>query len=270
MGFVTARGVRFHVVDLPCRAAEPVGPPVVMVHGLFTGSSASWYLTAARTLVAHRPVRLLDWRGHGRSERTPSGYGARSLAADLAALTADLPSFAVVTHSYGGIAALRFMLDRPDRITRAALVEPPLDAAAPGTSAEERARATVAAGDPTVAPAAAPGSDPGFRWLTGNLSPKAARRLDELIDRTTIRADLAAEPPVTDTDLVGLPSVPLMVVVGADSPFRAAADRLRGVRPDLRAHTLPGGHDVHVTASAQVGDLLSGFVAETDDRALAS
>jgi pimeloyl-ACP methyl ester carboxylesterase len=268
MGFVTARRIRFHVVDLPRRPAGPVAEPVVMVHGLFTGSAATWYLTAARTLVAHRPVRLLDWRGHGRSERAPTGYGARSLAADLAALTADLPPFALVSHSYGGLAALRFLLDRPERVTRAVLVEPPLDAAAPGESADERARATVAAGIPRVAGEAASVSDPGFRWLTGQLSPKAARRLDDLIYHTTIRADLAAEPPVTDADLAGLPAIPLMVVVGADSPFRTAADRLRRARPDLRVHTLPGGHDVHVTSSAQVGALLSGFLAETGDRAL--
>jgi pimeloyl-ACP methyl ester carboxylesterase len=260
MGFVTARGVRFHVMDLPCRSDGPPGEPVVMVHGLFTGSAASWYLMAARTLVADRPVRLLDWRGHGRSERTPAGYGAGELAQDLAALTADLPPFALVTHSYGGLAGLRFVLANPARVTRTVLVEPPLDAAGAGETAEDRARGTVAAGDPTVASDVAAGSDPGFRWLTGQLSSTAARKLDDLIEQTTIRADVAAEPSISDADLRALPPTPLMVVVGADSPFRAAADRLRTLRPDVQAHAVPGGHDVHVTNYREVGALLSSFL----------
>jgi pimeloyl-ACP methyl ester carboxylesterase len=262
MGFVTARGVRFHVLDLPCRTAEEAaGEPIVMVHGLFTGSSAAWYRMAVRTLVRRHPVRLIDWRGHGRSSRPLSGYGARSLAEDLAALTSDLPPFGLVTHSYGGIAGLRFLLGRPERVTAAALVEPPLDAAVPGACAEDRARATVAAGDPTVTTDAADGSDPAFSWLTGQLSATAASRLDGLIGGTTIRADLAAEPFLTDAELADLPGIPLLAVCGAESPFRAAAGRLRGVRPDVRAHVLPGGHDVHLTAAEEVGTLLLDFFA---------
>src|SRR3954470_13216368 len=98
MPFTIARDTRFHVMDL---AADPAGEPVVMLHGLFTGSVASWYLTAAPAVAARRRVRLLDWRGHGLSERTRTGYGASAMADDLDALTADLPPFAIAAHSYG-------------------------------------------------------------------------------------------------------------------------------------------------------------------------
>src|SRR5262245_46595607 len=97
MGIVRARGVRFHVVDM----GTDDGEPVVMLHGLFTGSIATWYFTVAPELARTRPVRLLDWRGHGLSERPPTGYDTVTMADDLAALTADLPPFAVVGHSYG-------------------------------------------------------------------------------------------------------------------------------------------------------------------------
>jgi pimeloyl-ACP methyl ester carboxylesterase len=257
MGFVTARGVRCHVVDLPCRRPALLGAPlepVVMLHGLFTGSAASWYLTAARSLAAERPIRLIDWRGHGRSERPRSGYGARALADDLAEITADLPPFAIVSHSYGGLAALRFMLARPERVRRAVLVEPPLDAATAGATAEERARAAASAVDPAIVSAGDP------NWLTGGLSAAATQRLADLVNGTTIRHDLAAEPPVTDLDLLRLPLCPLMVVVGADSPFRATADRLRAARPDVATVVLPGGHDIHRTQHRAVAALLLDFL----------
>jgi pimeloyl-ACP methyl ester carboxylesterase len=260
MPYVTVRDVRYHLVDVPAREPDPAAEPVVMLHGLFTGSAASWYRTAVRTIAAHRPVRLVDWRGHGRSERPASGYGARSLALDLSALTADLPPFGIVSHSYGGLAALRFMLAEPERVRRAVLVEPPLDAAGPGGSPEERARATLAAADPTVAgdsPLAA--TDPALRWLIGHLPAGAASKLEDLVTRTSIRADLAAEPHLTDAELAGLPQVPLLVVSGTESPFGPAAARLAGLLPDARGMTLPGGHDLHVTHYQEIAALLVDF-----------
>ena len=71
MVYVRARGTRFHVVEL---GADTGLPPVVMLHGLFTGSAASWYFTAAPAIARFRAVRLIDWRGHGLSERTATGY----------------------------------------------------------------------------------------------------------------------------------------------------------------------------------------------------
>src|SRR4051812_43114240 len=98
MPFTTARDTRFHMMEL---ASGRTGEPVVMLHGLFTGSLASWYLTAAPAIAARRRVRLFDWRGHGLSERTRTGYSASAMADDLDALTADLPPFTIVGHSYG-------------------------------------------------------------------------------------------------------------------------------------------------------------------------
>ncbi|MFC7562663.1 alpha/beta fold hydrolase [Actinomadura namibiensis] len=125
MAYVCVRGVRHHVVDLGRELPGAPADPVVMLHGLLTGSAASWFFTVAPALARTRRVRLPDWRGHGRSERTPTGYGTAALAADLADLTTDLPPFALVGHSYGAAVAVRFALTRPGRVTRLALVDPP-------------------------------------------------------------------------------------------------------------------------------------------------
>lgn len=233
MPYTTARDARFHTVEL---APGRPGEPVVMLHGLFTGSVASWYLTSAPAIAARHRVRLLDWRGHGLSERTRTGYGAAAMAADLDALTADLPPFAVVAHSYGCVVALRFLQRHPGRVRRLAFVEPPLN----------EVGLTDAIGPVTA----------------GHLTEPTAtsRRVRGLIEHTTLLADLDAEPPVTDDDLRDLAAVPCLAIGGGRSPFAPSLDRLRRVCPHVRTRVLPGGHDVHVGDAGGVTELLTGFL----------
>ncbi|MGI5163988.1 alpha/beta fold hydrolase [Spirillospora sp. CA-253888] len=238
MAYVCTRGVRFNVVDLGGAPADrrdgPGAPePVVMLHGLFTGSAASWFFTVAPALAHVRPVRLIDWRGHGMSERTPTGYGTATMVADLAALTADLPPFAVVGHSYGATVGVRFARAHPGRATRLALVDPPF------------------AGVARVGPAAADG-----------LRARAGRRAAALAAETSLLADLAAEPPVTVAELRALAGLPVLAVTGGDSPFRAAGDLVGRALPDARRHVLAGGHDLHVTARARLTPLLKSFLED--------
>ncbi|MBW8484785.1 alpha/beta fold hydrolase [Actinomadura parmotrematis] len=230
MALVCARGVRFNVVDLG-RPAAPGGPaPLVMLHGLFTGSAASWFFTVAPALARARPVRLLDWRGHGLSERTPGGYDAATLAADLAALTADLPPFAVAGHSHGATVAVRFARTAPGRVTRLVLVDPPF--------------ADVPAADAVAA--------------AGRLTPRATA----LLERTSVLADLAAEPAVTEGDLRGLGGLPVLAAVGTGSPYRPAARLVSRALPAARVHELAGGHDLHVAARARLTPLIADFLEE--------
>jgi pimeloyl-ACP methyl ester carboxylesterase len=232
MPYTTARDTRFHVMEL---ASGRAGEPVVMLHGLFTGSLASWYLTAAPAIAARRRVRLFDWRGHGLSERTRTGYGAADMADDLDALTADLPPFAIVGHSYGGLVGLRFLQTRPDRVRRIALVEPPLEA----TAGRHR-----------------PFTPERLREMRAE---PAAKRVKALLEDTALVEEIAADPPFTDEDLRSLSTVPCMVVGGARSPF-ASVERIRRACPDVRAHVLPGGHDVHVSDTADLTTLLTDFL----------
>lgn len=235
MPYTIARDARFHTVEL---APGRTGEPVVMLHGLFTGSVASWYLTAAPAIAARRRVRLLDQRGHGLSERTRTGYGASAMADDLDALTTDLPPFAIVAHSYGCVVALRFLQSRPGRVRRLAFVEPPLN---------------------DVELTDAIGAVTPERLAEARVDP-ASRRIRGLIEDTTLLADLAAEPPVTDDDLRDLAAVPCLAIGGGRSPFAPSLDRLRRVCPHVRTHVLAGGHDIHVGDAGGVTELLGGFL----------
>ncbi|WP_026416819.1 alpha/beta fold hydrolase [Actinomadura oligospora] len=231
MAYVRARGVRFHVVDL---GRDTGRSPVVMLHGLFTGSAASWFFTAAPALARTRRVRLPDWRGHGLTERTPTGYDTTTMADDLAALTADLPPFAIAGHSYGATVAVRFARAHPGRVTALALVDPPFS----GVVAE---------------------IDPGRCAV-----PDAARdSVADLLRRTSLVYDLAADPPVTAAELAELAGLPLLAVVGSGSPFRSAADLVGQALPAARRHVLNGGHDLHITARARLTPLLGAFLEES-------
>ncbi|MBX6768189.1 MAG: alpha/beta fold hydrolase, partial [Actinomadura rubrobrunea] len=214
------------------------GEPVVMLHGLFTGSIATWYYTVAPELARTRPVRLLDWRGHGLSERPPTGYDSATMAADLAALTGDLPPFAVVGHSFGAVVAVRFAHAHTGRVTRLALVDPPF------TQIDRKAAEQLVRFD-------------GDGCL--------AQRATALATETTVLDDLARESLVTAEELRALDGLPVLTVVGADSPFRPSADLVARALPASRRHVLDGGHDLHTTARAPLTRLLADFLEDAAD-----
>lgn len=265
MPFVTARGLRFHTQQLgPGRETEGAeggrpAPPVVMLHGLFTGSLASWWFTAAPAVARTHTVRLLDLRGHGLSDCPPDGYDTATMVDDVLALTDDLAPFAVVGHSYGGLLGIRLALAHPDRVTALACIEAPLVAMRdPGPHASRSAGPLGPEG--AVAGGAASGED-GPDDERDAPAPDASDTERRLLTETTIVADLRAEPPVTDDDLRAL-AVPTLFAFGSRSWCAPAADRVRAVLPGAPCHVLEGGHALHLDARREVADLLVDFLDE--------
>ncbi|WP_245707610.1 alpha/beta fold hydrolase [Pseudonocardia oroxyli] len=77
-------------------------------------------------LAENHTVVAPDLRGYGRSEPAPDGdYSFRAMAADPAALMAELgfSEYAVVGHDRGARTAHRLAQDRPERVTRLALLD---------------------------------------------------------------------------------------------------------------------------------------------------
>lgn len=228
-------GVRLHVQELGPSDA----PPVVMFHGLFTGNLAAWYFSAGPAVAkaGHR-VRLVDLRGHGLSDRPPSGYDGPTMVADAVAATADLAPFAVVGHSYGALLGLRLALAHPERVTSAVLVEPPLGPAG------RDGRGTAA-------------SATSARWRTWDDGP--SEQVRALVEQTSILADLDAEQPVTDAELRAV-AVPTLFLFGSESPWADGADRVAAVRPDVDCRVLSGGHDLQLDAKAEVAEATVGHL----------
>jgi pimeloyl-ACP methyl ester carboxylesterase len=119
MNITTPDGVTVHVVD------EGAGAPVLMIHG-HTFDHRTFDPQMPALLAAGRRVIRPDLRGHGRSQRPPSGYHTSHHAADMAAVLdhVDVATADVVGFSVGGGVALELALAVPDRVRSLTLLAP--------------------------------------------------------------------------------------------------------------------------------------------------
>jgi pimeloyl-ACP methyl ester carboxylesterase len=106
-------GTRLHV-----EVVDGDGPTIVFAHG-FSLDSTSWHYQIKDFPPAYRLV-LYDHRGHGRSEKARRGdWSLDALARDLEAVIrahGGPGPVAVVGHSMGGMAVLRFAALFPEQI----------------------------------------------------------------------------------------------------------------------------------------------------------
>ena len=104
------------------------GPPVLLLHG-YPQTHAMWHAVAP-FLAEQFSVVAVDLRGYGDSSK-PFGdedhtaYSKRALAADQVEVMESLgfTSFAVVGHDRGGRVGHRMALDRPERVTKLAVLD---------------------------------------------------------------------------------------------------------------------------------------------------
>jgi pimeloyl-ACP methyl ester carboxylesterase len=105
------------------------GPTVIGLHGL---TATRRYLVMGSRILAHhgRHLVLYDARGHGASSPAPDGdYSYAALACDLEAVIDGLhiKRALIVGSSMGAHTAIRFALERPERVAALAIVTPSFD-----------------------------------------------------------------------------------------------------------------------------------------------
>jgi len=92
------------------------GPDVVLIHAA-TSNMALWMFSGImEALSSEFRVTAYDLRGHGMSDRTPTGYTSPEMAHDLAKLHQALnlqPAF-LVGHSFGGVIGVHACLNYPE------------------------------------------------------------------------------------------------------------------------------------------------------------
>ncbi|RME23999.1 MAG: alpha/beta hydrolase [Deltaproteobacteria bacterium] len=250
MPAILTNGVRLHLVELGA------GPPVVMLHGLLVGNLATWYLTAAPALSRSHRVLVYDLRGHGRSERPPTGYDVPTMVDDLRGLLDRcVPGQPVdlVGHSYGALIALQLALDAPARVRRLALVEAPL------APSDTRALTAWLDRPPDALVRALPAALQADLARGGRRARRLLASLQALATETTVLSDIAAQQEVPDARLASL-SCPLLAVYGRASSCRPHADRLRRLLPAARVAELDGGHYLPLDAPAELTALLEEFL----------
>jgi pimeloyl-ACP methyl ester carboxylesterase len=259
---VTANGVRLHVQRLaPPGGTEPGAPVVVTVHGMVMDNLSSFYFSIGTTLAAAgADVITYDLRGHGRSERTSTGYRLTDAMDDLTAVLDALgvtEPVHLVGNSYGATTVLAYGLEHGDRVASMTLVEPPFQIAGLG---EEMARSLsqVSAGlsDAEVS-----------EWLengAGRAVTRIARGARTLLETTSIAEDMLATESFAPDRLRQL-TLPVLAVYGANSDIIEQAEQLGSLLPDctlviLEHHT----HMVLREASAYLRDLMRWWVWDRD------
>lgn len=104
---------------------EGQGEPVVLIHGLHASADINWRLPGVMSALArdHRVIAL-DLPGHGGSDRPhePEAYG-QQMSEDVLLLLDHLKikKAHIVGYSLGGMVAMRFIVDHPDRAISATI-----------------------------------------------------------------------------------------------------------------------------------------------------
>ena len=114
-------GCRMHVQRLGSGS-----PTTIFIHGLVMDNLSSWSFTVANRIAQTGSVLLYDLRGHGRSERSATGYSVDALVDDLHHLiqAADIKGpLRIVGNSFGGLLAVAYAHAYPTSTAALILVD---------------------------------------------------------------------------------------------------------------------------------------------------
>ncbi|HEU0025102.1 MAG TPA: alpha/beta fold hydrolase [Thermoleophilaceae bacterium] len=247
------------------------GPPVLLLHGWPT-SSFLWR-NVMRAIARENRVLALDLPGFGASDK-PLGlrysfeFFARAIDGFLAALDVDEVGLAV--HDLGGPVGLHWALDRPERVTKLALLNTlvypefspeVIEFVTALSTPEDRDRITSPEGLAEL-----------FRQAGDGLTDEVLAGVLEPFDSDESRWALADAgiglDPQGFVDIAARLStlrMPVRIVYGErDGVLPDVAQTMERVRRDLpqaEVTALPHGHFLQEEAPEEVGELLGRFFA---------
>lgn len=233
---------------------DKAASPVIMIHGLLLGNSATWYFGAASALAKSHRVIVYDLRGHGMSAKAASGYDLKTMRNDLKSLidSQGFEKVSLVGHSYGALIALEFAREFPDLCEKLVLVEGPLPPARGlqmdaflNLSPDQQAEAL----PPEMQDALAKGSRQARKLLD---------RLNFLCTETELLQKLREEDDISDEQLADL-KIPTQLIYGSESQLVDVATRLDRTLPRANLTWLEGGHYLPSEKSQELSTIIGGF-----------
>ncbi|WP_020468173.1 alpha/beta fold hydrolase [Zavarzinella formosa] len=249
---VQANGIRFHYQQ------SGEGPDVVLLHAV-TSNLAVWMFTGlVETLATQFRVTLYDFRGHGFSERPPTGYTSRDMAEDFKSLheSLGLKPAILVGHSFGGVVGMHAAISSPERVAGVILS----DSFFPGLRDIEPnfgrmniwadLRETFSSVDVDL------GEIVDFNRLfcsAADLSPSQMKTLEQKVGvfgqgwlrqlpklaETTCGNDVLTEAGLTAGKIAGVRQ-PVAALYDEFSPFLATCDWLKANLPQCETEIIPG------------------------------
>jgi pimeloyl-ACP methyl ester carboxylesterase len=280
--FVTAAGVTLNVAT-----TGGTGPSVVLLHGV-TRRWQDW-LTVVPHLASRWRVVALDFRGHGRSDRTPGAYRVADYAPDVIDFLRrglDEPAI-LIGHSLGGNVAAAVAAGAPERVRAVVLEDPPLEMAGPRLAETYffemfRVSQRLAGSNRSLAAVAAELAE--ARILTPSLADRV--RLGDVRDPVSLRVSASGlkrlDPEVLDVPLSGAwlngsdvaanlhqitcPALLLQAefTLGGILPEDHATEMAAFLRDGVHIK-LPGlGHNIHGTATEAMMRLVVPFLGSLD------
>ena len=244
MSMVRVNGVDLHVEEV---AAEGIQRgTAVVIHGMTSDSMASWFLTLAHPLAqAGFRVLLHDLRGHGHSERPPTGYSLNDFVADLDALLTDHWRVDGPVHlfgnSFGGTVAFSYAALHPDRVAGIVAIE----SAPPTADWFDRMGSKLARVAETLADAEA----------VANSRPLVARRVraaSQLLAQTSLGSELPTSVlPVPE--LITEIRCPVLCLYGGESAVKELIGETERLLPQSQHIVIEGQrHTLLIKAPGQV------------------
>jgi lipase len=249
---------------------DPVGPPVVCLHGVL--AHAGRFRKLAEERLAGYRVVALDLRGHGHSEWEPP-WDLPTHVEDLRETVAELgvERATWIGHSFGGRLVMELIARAPELVERAVLLDPAIWVPPPIAleraegmraertfgSAEEAVDARFAAGglfhtprelvEEEVRAHLVAGDDGLFRYRYSQSAVVAAY------------GEMAKSPPPFE-----LLRVPTLLVRGEQTdvvPEVLAETYREGVGEQVDVLTVPGGHVLLWDAFTETADAIEAFLA---------
>jgi pimeloyl-ACP methyl ester carboxylesterase len=255
---VVVNGVRLYYQQ------SGAGPDVVLVHAV-TSNQAVWMFSGLTdALAADFRVTTYDLRGHGASDRPPTGYTSAATAADLRALHAalGLGPAVLVGHSFGGVTALHAAALFPEMVAGVVLSDsffPGLRHVEPNygrPSIWVELRETFGKVGVTL-----PETVDFTRLFraAADLTPEQTRMLEEAVGpfgrgwlrqlaplaETTCGAEALAEAGLT-ADVIRSVRTPVVALYDEFSPFLATYRWLAANLPDCTAEIIPAAKHLAV------------------------